>query len=223
MDITKSSFDKRQSVQKNYDLIAEQYSNEFGTYIEDLDVYEKFEQHLVENAKILDLGAGSGRTYSYFNKQNYEYTGLDFSKKMKDCAYDLHGKFPYIVDDMVNVKRYFSNNSLDAVFAVYSLFHLPKNDFNNLFSDVYDILKVNGIFLFTYQIGQGEEMANEPYLNEKGKNSLYMCYHTKEEVNDLLHSFSYTELFKKQKIEMSPSAINNNSVTTVFILAKKIK
>ena len=39
MDITKSSFDKRQSVQKNYDLIAEQYSNEFGTYIEDLDVY----------------------------------------------------------------------------------------------------------------------------------------------------------------------------------------
>lgn len=56
MDITKSSFDKRQSVQKNYDLIAEQYSNEFGTYIEDLDVYEKFEQHLVENAKILDLG-----------------------------------------------------------------------------------------------------------------------------------------------------------------------
>lgn len=64
MDIIKSSFDKRQSVQKNYDLIAEQYSNEFGTYIEDLDVYEKFEQHLVENAKILDLGAGSGRTYS---------------------------------------------------------------------------------------------------------------------------------------------------------------
>ena len=69
---------------------------------------------------------------------------------MKDCAYNLHGKFPYIVDDMVNLKRYFSNNSLDAVFAVYSLFHLPKNDFNNLFSDVYDILKVNGLFLFTY-------------------------------------------------------------------------
>ena len=142
MDIIKSSFDKRQSVQKNYDLIAEQYSNEFGTYIEDLDVYEKFEQYLVENTKILDLGAGSGRTYSYFNKQNYEYIGLDFSKKMKDYAYDLHGEFPYIVDDMVNIKRYFSNNSLDAVFAVYSLFHLPKNDFNNLFSDVYDILKV---------------------------------------------------------------------------------
>lgn len=81
MDIIKSFFDKRKSVQKNYDLIVEQYSNEFGTYIEDLYVYEKFEQHLVENAKILDLNAGSGRTYSYFNKQNYEYISLDFSKK----------------------------------------------------------------------------------------------------------------------------------------------
>ena len=90
-------------------------------------------------------------------------------------------------------------------------------------SDVYDILKVNGLFLFTYQIGQGEDMADEPYLNEKGKNSLYMCYHTNEEINDLLHSFSYTELFRKQKMEISPSAINSNSVTTVFILAKKIK
>ncbi len=62
-------------------MIVEQYSNKFGTYIEDLDVYGKFEQYLVENAKILDLGAGSGRTYSYFNKQNYEYISLDFSKK----------------------------------------------------------------------------------------------------------------------------------------------
>ena len=113
--------------------------------------------------------------------------------------------------------------SLPAAALVAKNEKLNKNDFNNLFSDVYDILKVNGLFLFTYQIGQGEDMVDEPYLNEKGKNSLYMCYHTDEEINDLLHSFSYTELFKKQKIEMSPSAINSNSVTTVFILAKKIK
>ena len=35
MNIDTNSFDKRQSVKKNYDLIAEQYSNEFGNYIED--------------------------------------------------------------------------------------------------------------------------------------------------------------------------------------------
>lgn len=223
MNITKSSFDKRQSVQKNYDLIAEQYSNEFGTYIEDLDVYKKFEQHLVENAKILDLGAGSGRTYSYFNKQNYEYIGLDFSKKMKDYAYKIHEEFPYIVGDMVNLKQHFKNNSVDAVFAVYSLFHLPKDDFKKLLSDIYDILKVNGIFLFTYQMGQGEEMTDEPYLKDKGKKVLYMSYQTNDEIKNLLAPFMYKELYRKEKIETSDSAINSNKITTVFVLVKKIK
>ena len=104
MDIDTNSFDKRQSVKKNYDLIADQYSNEFGNYIEDLDAYEEFEKVLIKNAKILDLGAGSGRTYSYFNKKGYEYTGLDFSEEMREYAYKLHGEFPYIVDDMMNLK-----------------------------------------------------------------------------------------------------------------------
>lgn len=44
MNIDANSLVKRQGVKNNYDLIAEQYSNEFGAYIEDLDVYEEFEK-----------------------------------------------------------------------------------------------------------------------------------------------------------------------------------
>lgn len=169
-----TSQNKRDSVKINYDLIAQQYSNEFGDYIEDLEVYEKFEEYLADGAKIVDLGAGSGRTYAYFNKRGYEYIGLDFSKEMRDCAYRLHGEFPYIIDDMVNLKKHFPANSIDAIFAVYSLFHLPKKDFKQLLEDIYDVLKINGVFLFSYQVGQGEEMVDEPYLNENGKKVLYM-------------------------------------------------
>ena len=218
-----TSFDKRNSVKKNYDLIAEQYSNEFGTYIEDLDVYEEFEKHLVKSAKILDLGAGSGRTYSYFNKRNYDYIGLDFSKKMKDYAFAIHGEFPYILDDMTNLKKHFNTNSVDAVFAVYSLFHLPKDDLKKLLFDIYDILKVNGLFLFSYQIGQGEEMTNEPYLKDEDLKCLYMNYLTNDEIKNLLIPYSYKELYRKEKIETSDSAINGGSVTTAFLLLKKIK
>ncbi|MBQ7140863.1 MAG: class I SAM-dependent methyltransferase [Bacilli bacterium] len=216
-----TSQQKRESVKKNYDLIAKHYSDEFGTYIEDLDVYEEFEKHLKENAKILDLGAGSGRTYSYFNERGHEYIGLDFSKEMRNYAYKLHGEFPCIVDDMVNLKKYFANNSLDAVFAVYSLFHLPIEDLKQLLSDVYDVLKNNGIFLFTYQIGKGEGMTDEPYLNENGKNVLYMSYQTNEEIESFLDSFSYTKLYRKEKVETSDSAINSNDATTAFVLVKK--
>lgn len=219
---TMTSFDKRNSVKNNYDLIAHQYSIDFGTYIEDLDIYEEFEKNLVKGAKILDLGAGSGRTYPYFNKKGYDYIGLDFSKNMKEYAYKIHGEFPYVVDDMINIKKYFENDSIEAIFAVYSLFHLPKDDFKKLLSDIYDVLKVNGIFLFSYQIGHGEEMNDEPYLNEKGKNCLYMNYYNDTEIKKLLNKFSFKELHRKEKIETSDSAINSNEATTVFLLIKKV-
>lgn len=221
MDKSITSSEKRNSVKNNYDLIAEQYSKEFGIDIEDLDVYEEFEKNLVKNAKILDLGAGSGRTYAYFNRKGHEYIGLDFSKKMKECAYKIHGQFPYIVDDMVNLNKYFEKDSIDAVFSVYSLFHLPNEDLKKLLSDIYDILKVNGVFIFSYQIGKGEEMADEPYLDKQGKNVLYMNYHTNDEINELLNLFSYKELYRKEKIEQLDSAINNNEVATAFVIVKK--
>ncbi len=216
-------FSKRDSVRKNYDLIAEQYGKDFGTYIEDLDVYAEFEKKLLKNSKILDLGAGAGRTYSYFSKKGYTYIGLDFSKKMRDMAYNIHGSFPYIIDDMINLKKYFDNDSIDAVFAVYSLFHLSDTDLKKLFSDVYDILKINGIFLFSYQKGKGEEMVDEPYLKEDGKNVLYMNYHLDEEIQNLLKSFSFKELFRKEKVENIDMAINAKNVITVFLLVKKIE
>ena len=63
-----SSKQKRESVKKDYDLIAKQYGDEFGSYIEDLDVYREFEKNISKEGTIVDLGAGTGRSYAYFNK-----------------------------------------------------------------------------------------------------------------------------------------------------------
>ena len=216
-----TSEEKRNSVKRNYDLIAEQYGKDFGTYIEDLDVYKNFEKELSKQATILDLGAGTGRTYSYFSKKGYNYIGLDFSSKMKEEAFKIHGEFSYILDDMINIKKYFKNDSIDAVFAAYSLFHLPEEDLKKVLSDIYDILKDNGVFLFTYQLGTGEEFANEPYLGKKGKNALYMNYHSNKEMESFLKPFKYIELYKNEKTETVNGAINSNDNVTAYRLIKK--
>ena len=84
---------------------------------------------------------------------------------MKDYAYKLHGNFPYILDDMLNLKKYFKDNSVEAVFAAYSLFHLPDTDLKNVLSDIYAILKENGIFLFSYRVDNKEEYSETIYTN----------------------------------------------------------
>lgn len=215
--------DKRNSVKKDYDLIAKQYADDFGTYIEDLDIYAKFEEHLPKDAIILDLGAGTGRTYSYFNKKGYNYIGLDFSSKMKEYAHKIHGEFPYILDDMINIKNHFNNNTVDAVFAVYSLFHLPDEDLKTVLKNVYEILKYNGVFLLSYQVGTKEEFADEPYLGEQGNNVLYMNYQTEEKMKSLLSHFDYDTVYQKEKIETVDGAINSNNNITIFKILKKIK
>ena len=221
LDSNTTSFEKKETVRKNYDIIAEDYANEFGFYTEDLDVYDELAKYLDKNSNVLDLGAGTGRTYAYFNKKGIKYVGLDFSNEMKNYAYKLHGNFPYIVDDMINVKKYFDNNSIDAVFAVYSLFHLPKEEFIKTITNVSDILKNNGLFLFSFQEGDKEEMADEPYLGEEGKGMLYMNYMKKEEINSLLEKYSFEELYRKEKIETAENAINSGENKTIFILARK--
>ena len=212
-----NSENKRNSVKRDYDLIAEQYAKDFGTYIEDLDIYAVFEEQLPEKAIILDLGAGTGRTYSYFNEKGYNYIGLDFSGKMKEYAHKIHGEFPYILDDMVNIKSHF------AVFAVYSLFHLPDEDLRKVLKSIYDILKENGVFLLSYQVGTTEEFTDEPYLGEKGSKVLYMNYQTEEKFNALLNTVNFVEIYKKEKIETVEGAINSNNNITIFKILKKTK
>ena len=218
-----NSEQKRNSVKSDYDRIATQYGKDFGTFIEDKDVYETFEKELPKGATILDLGAGTGRTYAYFNERGYNYIGLDFSPEMKRQAFKIHGDFPYICDDMINIKKYFKNNSVDAVFAVYSLFHLPQEDLKKVLADVRDILKDNGVAVVSYQLGTGEEFVDEPYLGEDGKNVLYMSYWTNDEMDSLLDSLGFVDVFKKEKVETVEGAINNSSAVTVFRIVRKTK
>ncbi len=215
-----NSREKRNSVKEDYDLIAAQYGKDFGILIEDVDVYEAFEKELPKEAIILDLGAGTGRTYAYFDKRGYDYIGLDFSPKMKDEAFRIHGEFPYILDDMINVKSHFDSSSVDVVFAVYSLFHLPKDDLRRVLSDVYDILKEKGIILVSYQLGDGEEFTDEPYLRESGKKKLYISYQTEEEMSSILKSLGFADVYRKEKIETVAGAIKNNAITAFRLMRK---
>lgn len=147
---SENSINKRENVKKDYDLIAEAYSEDFGKEYEDMDVVLEFMNKLNPNAKILDLGGGTGKLTDFFIKNNYKSICYDFSKEMMKKSRNFFGELPYVLDDMLNVKKHFNNEDFDGIIAFYSLFHIPREDLDILFADINDILKENGIFCFLF-------------------------------------------------------------------------
>ena len=216
-----NSYEKRENVKKDYDLIAEQYSNEFGVELEDKDLIEKFQSQLKLGARVVDLGGGPGQVTKFLIDNGYSAVCYDFSKEMMKNALRLYPGLPYILDDIVNVKKHFSNDTIDGIVALYSLFHIPKEELKKLFSNINSILKDNGIFLLSFQLGNEEKLVDEPYLKENGKNVLYMNYIAKEEVYSLLEDVNFEIVFEQEKREVGENVLGEDGNDAIYIIAKK--
>lgn len=216
-----NSLEKRNSVKRNYDLIANQYCDEFGVEIEDKQIVDEFKSLLQPKSTVIDLGGGSGKVAKYLIDNSFNGTCYDFSKGMMKNALSLFPNLPYILDDMLYLKKYFGNESIDGIVALYSLFHIPKGDMKILLKDIREVLKTTGYFLASFQLGKGEQFVDEPYLNEKGNKVLFMNYYSKEEILDLFKENGFEIIDQYERKETGDNVIGEDGNDAIFILAKK--
>ena len=104
---------KRESVKIDYDIIANEYADEFGRKLEDIEVIEEFMSKLKQNSNILDLGGGTGKLTNLFIQKGHKAICYDFSKEMKRKAKEFFPNIPYILDDMINMNEHFEKCSFD--------------------------------------------------------------------------------------------------------------
>lgn len=117
------------------------------------DVSEIFNQFYEElgshKGHLLDLGCGAGEPFArWFIERGWQVTGVDFSAQMLEIAGRAVPKMKTIAGDMTEVD--FSEESFDAVIAVYSLFHVPRAKHPALFQNIQRWLRPGGKVLFTY-------------------------------------------------------------------------
>ncbi len=136
-----------------YDDIAEKY-HEWRQKFDNSEQFELFSEYLPQNARVLDLGCGSGIPVSKFLvEKGYDVTGVDISPKMIELARKNVSDARFVVGDMTEVRF---KKKFDGVIAVYSIFHVPREEQKKLFERIHSVLFSGGVFLASLATDEGE-------------------------------------------------------------------
>lgn len=112
--------------------------------------FEFFENYIPnwKGIKVLDVGCGGGSACEFAAKLGAQVSGIDLSPNSIKAAQDHARKSDLKIDYQSGVAENlpYDDNTFDAVLCFDVLEHVA--DWNKVVSEVYRVLKKNGLFLF---------------------------------------------------------------------------
>ena len=149
---------------------------------------DRFLAYLPAQAKILDLGCGSGRPIAaYLLQHGHQLTGVDSADSMLEMAREHFPEQCWIEADMRSVEL---NQRFDAILAWDSFFHLTPQDQHGMFTQFAKWSKPNAVLMFTSGPAAGEA------IGEMFGEALYHASLSQEEYRQLLaqHGFKVLDM-----------------------------
>lgn len=112
----------------------------------------RFLDLLAKGASILELGCGAGRDAAYMESRGFVVEPTDGAAQMAELAAERLGRPVTVMRfaDLAAVESY------DAVYASYSLLHVPRSGLGDVLVRIWRALKPGGWHMATYKSG-GEE------------------------------------------------------------------
>ncbi len=161
--------DKEELVRKGYNILSEKFQKNRPLFDIGIEL-EAFRALLPKNAKVLDLGCGTGvpRT-KFFVDSGFNVTGIDLSEKMVMYARKNIPEATFIQQDMTTID--FQENTFDGLIACYSIIHVPREKHALLFKTIHTILKLGGVMLIS--LGSKEWEGTDNFL---GTNMFWSHY-----------------------------------------------
>jgi ubiquinone/menaquinone biosynthesis C-methylase UbiE len=132
-----------------YSKSSNQYSTPFLYGRKKIDKYFRNEiRKLKKNAKILDVGCGTGDQILELHQQGFNVIGIEPAVNMRKHA---EKKLPKgIVRDGSILKLPFPDNTFDFVYALEVFRYLDSEDNIQGLKEIYRVLKPNGVFFATF-------------------------------------------------------------------------
>lgn len=168
---------------------------------------EKFKHALPVNAKVLDVGCGSGRDSLYFLNNGIEVVAFDASEEMAFLA-SQKINHPVLVKNIEDMNW---ENEFDGVWAMASLLHLKKEYIQEAITSCIKSLKQDtaGLFFASLKMGTGEG------YDEKGR---FFSYYTKEELSNILEK---TEYFRNIEFDINQDKLDRPGLSWISFIAEK--
>lgn len=165
-------------------------------------------QRLPEGAAVLDLGCGAGYPVAQRLAQRFVVTGVDISAEQLKLARERVPIAKFIKADMTELEL--PQGSFDAVVALYSIIHVPREEHGALLRKIRRWLKPGGIFLATWPITEweGEEEDWEGWGA-----TMWWSHFDKQTYMDMLGSSGFEIEWAKEK--------TSGSETWMWALAMK--
>lgn len=120
-------------------------------------LYEPFLKYLPVQAKILDLGCGSGRDALAFKNKGYEVDAIDASIELVKKARELTGI-------QVKHQSFYDLNEeavYDGIWACASLLHCERDRLIEVTKKIFNALKPDGVCYMSFKYGNLDRIKDE--------------------------------------------------------------
>jgi ubiquinone/menaquinone biosynthesis C-methylase UbiE len=151
---------RKRTVEAGYDALADRFG-EWMARVEG-DPWEHFVDELADRlppgARVLDLGCGNGAKISRL-PDRFDVIGVDISERQLELARGAVPGAAFVQADFTRIEV--PANTFDAVTALYSLVHVPRDEQPDLLGRIVRWLKPGGLFLASMSHVGGEDRTDE--------------------------------------------------------------
>ena len=152
--------ERKRTVQSGYDALADRFG-EWGAKVEG-DPWERFVDELADRlpagARLLDLGCGNGAKISHLAAR-FDLVGVDISERQLELARAAVPEATVVQADFTELEC--PRGAFDAVTALYSIVHVPRDEQPDLLGRIMRWLKPGGLFLASMSHVGGEDRNYE--------------------------------------------------------------
>jgi cyclopropane fatty-acyl-phospholipid synthase-like methyltransferase len=151
-------------VEQGYDAIGDRYTQWAATDEQDLRMphVAKLFAVLPTGSEVLELGCGSGVPVTKALAGRFKVTGVDISKGQLDRAHVNVPTARLIHADMTTLR--FRPEAFDAVVALFSITHVPREEHAELLARVRGWIKRGGYLLANLGAGDDPGTIEEDWL-----------------------------------------------------------